>query len=71
MKNVIEDRNNEIESLKKTIELLQNADKVNRLNIVLKTENEYLIRINKLCKKEYDELSKWKEDHLDVNEKLV
>ena len=49
MKSVIEDRDNEIESLKKTIELLKNKDQVNRLNGVLK--------------KEIEELSKWVEDH--------
>ena len=49
MKSVIEDRDNEIESLKKTIELLKNKGEVNRLNGVLK--------------KEIEELSKWIEDH--------
>ena len=50
MKNVIKDRDNEIESLKETIKLLKNKTEVNKLN---------------------EELSKWKEDHLDENTKLL
>ena len=46
---MIEDQNNEIESLKRTIDLLKSKDEVSRLNDVLK--------------KEIEELSKWVEDH--------
>ena len=54
---MIKDRDNEIESLKKTIELLKNKDQVNRLNDVLK--------------KEIEELSKWVEDHQYEGAKIV
>ena len=46
---MIEDRNNEIESLKKTIELLSNKDEVNRLNKKLSERiDDYLSKIEKL-----------------------
>ena len=78
MKNVIKDRDNEIESLKETIKLLKNKGEVNKLNDLLEKENKTLRNENKSLKekggeqsKENEELLKWKADHLDENTKLV
>ena len=78
MKNVIKDRDNEIESLKETIKLLKNKGEVNKLNDVLEIENKTLRnKIESLKEKggeqskENEELLKWKADHLDENTKLV